>query len=326
VEIACDESGYEGEKLIGTTTDVFAHASVRLDAESATSCMQELRRRIRSPATEYKANHLLREKHRKVLCWLLGPSAPLFGHSHVYLVDKAFFVVSRVVGLLLDGVAPTADLGPVQNPLAVTLYRDGQRVFGREAWRAFLVSSNNLMRAKDRLDVRTSVEGFFRAVEALRLAGAPGPADDILAMLCQARPYADSFRTQLLGNATMIPAMDPLIPALVQAVVHWGDGATPVSIVHDRQNTLSDARIEQLKATFSAPGSTRLASLSLVNSYSDPRVQIADILAGAARKIASDELNNRGDAELTAFLRPYVDPFSIWGDDRSWPRLAPTSS
>jgi hypothetical protein len=30
VEIACDESGYEGEKLIGTTTDVFAHASVRM--------------------------------------------------------------------------------------------------------------------------------------------------------------------------------------------------------------------------------------------------------------------------------------------------------
>jgi hypothetical protein len=35
VQIACDESGYEGEKLIGGMTHVFAHASVRLDVESA---------------------------------------------------------------------------------------------------------------------------------------------------------------------------------------------------------------------------------------------------------------------------------------------------
>ena len=30
VEVACDEPGSEGEKLIGATTDVFAHPGVRL--------------------------------------------------------------------------------------------------------------------------------------------------------------------------------------------------------------------------------------------------------------------------------------------------------
>ena len=35
IEIACDESGYEGEKLIGSTTAVFAHGSVRLDHATA---------------------------------------------------------------------------------------------------------------------------------------------------------------------------------------------------------------------------------------------------------------------------------------------------
>ena len=29
-EITCDESGYEGEKLVDTTTQVFAHSSVFL--------------------------------------------------------------------------------------------------------------------------------------------------------------------------------------------------------------------------------------------------------------------------------------------------------
>jgi hypothetical protein len=34
----------------------------------------------------YKANHLLREKHRATLEWLLA------GYGHVFLIDKAFYV------------------------------------------------------------------------------------------------------------------------------------------------------------------------------------------------------------------------------------------
>lgn len=333
LEIACDESGYEGEKLIGTTTDVFAHASVHLNAESATNCVQELRDRIRSPATEYKANHLLREKHRSVLKWLLGPLGPLRGNAHVYLIDKAFFVVGKVIDLLVEEVTYPAGIGLHQDrrakAMAVTLYREGRRAFGLEQWQAFLVSSNNLMRAKDRLDVSTPADSFFHIVDVLRPAGTPGRVDEILGLLRQARPRADSFRAQLLDNPKMIPALDPLIPAIVQAVAHWGEGTKPVSIVHDRQNTLSEERIAHLKEIFSKPQpalpgyspGARLASLALVDSSSDPRVQIADILAGVARKLASDELSDRGDGPLTALLRPYVDSLSIWGGDRSWSLL-----
>jgi hypothetical protein len=85
-------------------------------------------------------------------------------------------------------------------------------------------------------------------------------------------------------------------------------------------------RIAQLEELINEAGvghssGARLAGLTLVDSTSDPRVQLADILAGVARKIASDELNERGDARFTALLRPYVDRFSIWGDDRSWALL-----
>ena len=140
--------------------------------------------------------------------------------------------------------------------------------------------------------------------------------------------------SQILGNPKMIPVLDPLIPAIVHAVVYWGEGGKSVSILHDEQLTLTEVRIAQLKEIFSKPHPAllrdsprgRLASLRLVDSRSDSRVQVADFLAGVARKIASDELNDRGDAELTALLRPYVDSFSIWGDDRSWSLLRPMSS
>ena len=96
-EIACDESGYEGEKLIGSTTRLFAHASVLVPAPGA--ILAELRSRIRSPATQYKANHLLREKHRAVLVWFLGPDGPMLGNGHVFLLDKARHVRERFAGI-----------------------------------------------------------------------------------------------------------------------------------------------------------------------------------------------------------------------------------
>ncbi|MEV0900329.1 hypothetical protein [Actinoplanes sp. NPDC049802] len=93
-EIACDESGYEGERLIGSTTALFAHASVLLSEPAA--ILAELRARVRSPATQYKANHLLREKNRPVLDWFLSESGPMHGNGRVFLLDKRTFVREAV--------------------------------------------------------------------------------------------------------------------------------------------------------------------------------------------------------------------------------------
>jgi hypothetical protein len=302
VEIVCDESGYEGEKHIGAVTDVFTHASVVLDVASAAACVQELRKRIRSPAEEYKANHLLREKNRSALVWLLGPSGPLHGAAHVYLVDKPFFLVDKFVKLLIDE----------PGDMALTLHRQGRNAFGDQLWAAFLESANNLLRSKDRLDLTTSVEEFYRAIEVLR-CGETG-LGEIVQRLSHTRPRAEAFRRRIFADPTVLPVLDPLFPALLRAVAYWGEGIGPVAIIHDRQNTLSQDRVAQI----------RMSGLTLVDSFSDPRVQVADFLAGTARKIASEELNGRGDAELTALLPPFMDAMSIWGDDRSWSRLAPT--
>ncbi|CAM3293229.1 DUF3800 domain-containing protein [Kibdelosporangium persicum] len=237
VEVACDESGSEGGNLIDATTDVFAHASVLLPPESAQECVLRLRERIRSPALEYKANHLLREKHRAVLLWLLGQDGPILGHARVHLTDKALFVAGKVAELL----EPHLD--------AATIYH---------ADRSVLRSYNAVLR--------------------------------------------DAHRDHL----------DLHIPAIVRAVRQWGtDG--PVAIVHDQQNLLTEHRIGLLGQILG----DRLAGVRFVDSRDDARVQIADFLAGVARRIASDELNGHGDSELVEALRPYVDPASVWNDSAS---------
>ncbi|CAM5746082.1 hypothetical protein [Streptomyces afghaniensis 772] [Streptomyces afghaniensis] len=84
---------------------------------------------------------------------------------------------------------------------------------------------------------------------------------------------------------------------------------------------LTPDRIAWIEETARRSG-VGLAGLRLVVAREDARVQVADFLAGIARKIASDVLNGRGDPVLTALLRPYVDPGSVWGDARSRALLA----
>ncbi|GAA3898987.1 hypothetical protein GCM10023084_59320 [Streptomyces lacrimifluminis] len=305
VEIACDESGSDGENLTGGNTDVFAHAGVDVPMESATAAVQEIRDRIRSPAEEYKANHLLREKHRAVLEWLLAPSGPLHGHAHVHLTEKTFFMVERVLDLLLGDPAG-----------AVPLCRAGADAFGAERWKEFLAATNALLRVRgDTAGAPGApVDAFFRAVDALARQ-APELHDpaaaDVLQRLGGARSRAADHRARLLSTPALIPVLNPLLPAIVRTAASWHADGRTVVLVHDRQNMLTEERIEWLK------GTTRIAGLRLVVARDDTRVQLADFLAGIARSIASHELNGRGDATLTALLRPYVNTRSVWGDERS---------
>lgn len=225
-EIACDESGYEGEKLIGSTTRYFAHASIRLSGAEAAPVLAELRARIRSPATQYKATHLLREKHRPVLTWFLGATGPIHGHGHVFLLDKAAFVRSQFA-----------------------------RIFGFDP--ADLALANAVLRA--------------RGTDAPR--------------------WAAPFREWLLADPIGRSVLDPLVPAIVAAVEHWG----PADVAHDRQTQLPPRRVEVLRERCA------LGGLRFLDAESHPRIQIADILAGTVRRITED-----GESALSDLLPPFL--------------------
>jgi hypothetical protein len=230
VQIACDESGYEGERLVGTTTALFAHASVALDLSTAAECLRSVRERIGSPAVQYKANHLQRERHRPVLEWLLGPAAPLLSNAHVFLLDKAAYL-TRLSG------------GVEGSPAAV----------------------NDLLRAGGR---------------------------------------ARTEPPQQSADVREAASIDPLIPAILHAVEHWAvDG--PVTILHDRQRTLTPARVRWLMLRCGG----RLAGLSFAGAAADPRIQLADILAGTVRSIMEGGRAGRPrrpDARLVALAEPYL--------------------
>lgn len=297
VEIACDESGSEGENLLGGETDVFAHAGVRMSWPSAAECVREIRARIGSPAEEYKANHLLRAKHRAVLEWLLAPDGPLGGRGHVHLTGKTFFAVRAAVTLLAgDGTdAP-----------ARTLHRAGPAAFGAARWQFFLTAFTSVVRLNPRRGVTTSPAEFFALVD--ELARVPGEAGEIVGRFRGGAERVAAYRERLASDPGLAGVLDPLVPAVIHTVRHWSADGTPVALVHDEQLALTAERVLQLKATLGP----RLAGVRFVDSRTDPRVQVADFLAGVARRIASDELNGRGDPVLTTLLKSFVDTGSGW--------------
>jgi len=68
------------------------------------------------------------------------------------------------------------------------------------------------------------------------------------------------------------PPLEPLVPALAKTLLFWSGGARSVSVVHDEQSALAEAV---------SPAPPPLRSLVQVDSRDDPRVQVADLLAGS---------------------------------------------
>jgi hypothetical protein len=97
---------------------------------------------------------------------------------------------------------------------------------------------------------------------------------------------------------------------LARAVEFWGFHAEAVSVVHDEQSALTHDRLGDIAAAYAAghPG-RRLAGVRLVDSKTDPLVQVADVLAGIAPPSAGSarRLWRRVHSPAPTVRRPAVD-------------------
>lgn len=317
VEIACDESGFSGTNLLDAANPLFTHASVDLGVDEAAALIVALRSRFRCSLTELKSGQFLRGPHRgAALEWLL---AALSGRAHVLLVDKEYFLVTRIVDLFLaePSYAAGTRLTQDQRPAARTLYRAG-RAGGRE-WSVFLAAFVEVVRTKRRQHSgRSAVERFFQARDALAGVGLDGEAEAVLDGLSRTRVGA--VVTRLAHHDPAIPPpLEPMLPVLAETVLFWSGGRRRVLVIHDEQSALTAGRLRRLQqvltdgadwpaandndAGATPAGLSLLAGLVAVDSRDDPRVQIADLVAGTARRspnIGSDRL-----------LQPLLSPTSL---------------
>jgi hypothetical protein len=322
VEIACDESGFSGTNMLDPATPVIAHASVDLSVGEAAELIAALRSGLGCSLSEFKSGQFLRGRQGdESLDWFL---TALNGRAHVQLVDKEYFLVTRVVELFLAEPSYAAGTRLTQHhrPAALALYR-ARRSGGRD-WGVFLEAFVDLVRTKrrHRLD-RGAVEGFFKARDALAGDGLGAPAAGVLDGLTRTRVWAVLSRLSM-DDRSIPPPLEPLLPALAETVLFWSGGKRRVLVIHDEQSALTAGRLRRLQRVLAdgagplAAGAVEagespamvspLAGLLTVDSRDDPRVQVADLLAGVARR--SPETCCDGA------LQPFVSPTSLRDPER----------
>ena len=278
-EIACDESGFSGSNLLDPASPVITHASVDLSVPEATEVVAVLRSRLHH-RHEFKSARLLRPGQRPALEWFL---TRLRGRAHVHVIDKTGYVAARVVELFTE--EPSYGAG-------TTLGRDHSgAVLALRRHTTFLAAFVDLTRTKRvRLIGPEAIDRFFAAMPA----GVPG-----LREVTRAR-VGEVMARLLDEDRAFPPPLEPLVPALAETLLFWSAGVRSVAVVHDEQSALTRGRVARL-GTFLAgavfPAPPPLRSFLQVDSRDDPRVQVADLLAGIAR---------RRPPGLDGMLAPYL--------------------
>jgi hypothetical protein len=306
VEVACDESGFSGSNMLDAATPVITHASVDLDVGEAVDLVGTLRSRFGFSASEPKAGPFLRGPHAAAsLAWFLKA---LDGRGHVVLVDKQLFLATRIVHLFLGDPTYTSGsrLSEDVRHAALTLHRAG-RV--GTSWDCFLAAFADLVRTK-RASEPGALDRFLDARDALRSATSDDEAAEVLGRLT--RHHVDEIVRRLVDDDRSIPPpLEPLLPALAETVLFWSGGRRRVLVVHDEQSALTADRLRRLQDSL-ADSISPLAGLVMVDSRRDPRVQVADLLAGLAR---------RAPASAGGALATFVSPASLYVGTPSADRL-----
>lgn len=303
VEIACDESGFVGGSLFGGAR-VFTHASVRVGLDEAEALVAEVRRRTGAHGHELKASQLNRPWGRRVAGWLCGPDGPLAGRTVVHVTDTRLFGLGRLAQVVTLEVPPQgwwgADADAEAWALAQRLY-DALAAAPDQAAEAFLAGARDLLWLNRRAQPRT-VPSTWPEV-AGRVAGADTMADPQADPL--ADPLAEPLDDQVAGPVALrrlerylaappdAPLTEPLLPALAWTIEHWSEHGDP-AVVHDEQSVLTPGRVAAIGEALTVTHPERkLAGFARVDSRDDPRVQVADLVAGVVRRVVEEHLEGK---------------------------------
>ncbi|WP_076263324.1 DUF3800 domain-containing protein [Intrasporangium flavum] len=336
VEVACDESGNDGENLFGGHSTVFAHGSVAIALAQAESLMAELRHRTNAQSAELKSKDLLRPKNLRSAQWLLRHPA-VAGNALVTLTEKRYFLTCKLFDSTVEeqmhsaGVDIYADDQALR--LAMFLYSRAGEELGPK-WDETLDTYNRLLRSPDEAEIRRHLATLRAQLIAVGRE-CSGLLNNIICMIWGGTDHLLSLARQQAGldASEKLRTLDPVISAIGQTARNWGErSGQDVIVVHDQAKVLTPKTIEYIKYHLARPdfvapslagGGVVVKAIHQVDSKTDARVQVADVVAGVGRAVAERAL--RGESHpLRQDLQPMIDPLSIWGDVSSWVIMHPT--
>lgn len=314
--IACDESASEGENLVASTHPVFVHGSTDLAIDDAQEFIAALRAATNAQAREMKSSAVLRPRNRDAL---LRALTSLEGHGNIYFVDKSYFLTAKLIALTVAEFGERLGLDVHHSGfgryMADLLHRDAEAAVGTTSWNAVLSTFNNVVRSYVREgSAAPAVEFFYEALADARKRCSNLRVALILEEVWEAR---DLIRAYEGATPVELRELDPIAPSLAAVSMTWHMrlGDVPFEFLHDTYSGLSPGVCKAIVASSRAPLALGeislprgdLRGIRLIDSKSDARVQVADILAGVGREVARMAAAGTFDDDLQTTVHQMLD-------------------
>ena len=305
--VAVDESGWDGEQLYARADRFLSIGSVAIDDQDAAPIVAQLRQdgALRQPP-ELKFAQFAAQRsgsRLRALAALLASDGALGGRVSIYLIDKHWFVAAKIIDLLLEEEAHARGInlyeGNHAQRLAATLFHDGPRALGPDGFDRLIAAMVGFASRRNRAGAVVTVDALFEEFRRALARSHRRKVTDILSALLQTRVHAEDFLREL-GNDELLPAMEPLIPAL-PAIGHWWSRQIGgMSMLVDEHRVLTDyalgivASRAALDVKLWGPdmGAFRRLQSQAVRavrrgvSREHPSIQLADLIAGAGQAVA----------------------------------------
>lgn len=320
--IVGDESGAEGENLMRSRDPIFVYATVSLSVDEATAVINQLRKSVPSSVIEMKSKLALARKRRPEL---LAAIARIGDHGDIYMLDKRYYTTALMLDLLVGAHAADYDFDLAQSglgaQLALELHRSGPSAVGAPRWERLLGAFNDVVRTYARAGTTApKAELFVSALDsARRSAAGDHDVSAIFDLLWESRHYIYDHEG---ANASAIREMDPMARSLSAIVTSWRLrlGDRPFEFLLDRYGALDHETCELIIEEASVPLSVNgrslprgdLRGIRFVDSRDDPRVQVADILAGVGREVARMAFTGINDDDLQVAVSELMDANGMW--------------
>lgn len=325
--MAVDESGWDGDQLHGEERSRYLSiGSVAISDADAAPIVDEIRTAIRLQAPELKFSKAFagpkNGQRRLVLSELLSPGGALYGRASVYLIDKHYFVVGKLIDLFVEEQAHRQGRNLYRadraRKMARSLFGEGPRALGPVLFDRLLSSTVAFTSHKNR-EQQVTVDDFYEVVEEAWARSRRRNVTEALALLRTTRQEATEYLRDAHGPDAFLPqALEPLIPAVAAITANWSRKLGRVNMLVDDQRALSDANFDDIETEAHGRGhpefrhlsrGVHLGHLRRGQSTHHPSLQLADLISGAGFSVAQRHsgLVNPAGEDLYRVVVPLID-------------------
>lgn len=289
--IYCDESGAEGDNLLNGNTKWFSHGATTCSPLESKGIIEHIKRdlRLHDDIKEIKSHRILQKQSNfKNLLKILSTYEVLESKASISIVHKEYHAVVKFIDTAFEPVLHHLefDFYRDSDPIAWTklVFSQGANAFGEENWKFFLNTFINYGRRSIRNRAPVTDRELFDLIERMYHEAKTEDMKNIFKLINFGKPLLPRYAK---NDATGMPGLDPLLPSVMATAKEWSrrSGGRSIEIVHDNQHVLT---AETIKLLVELPNEIQefdyqppeITDIRLVDSASNPSIQIADIVAG----------------------------------------------